>query len=115
MKNLGFILAGIAMFVLVLKIYSQSKPVKMSELLIKNPGVVIDVRTIDEWNSGHYKNALHLDWLNGDLKKECANFDKSKTYYLYCAAGGRSGQATEYMKSLGFRNVVNLGGYSNLK
>lgn len=115
MKKMGYLLAVFVLFIIVLKIYAQSKPVKMSELLAKNPGVVIDVRTNDEWNGGHYKDALHYDWLSGDFKRASLKFDKEKTYYLYCASGGRSGQATEYLKSMGFKNVVNLGGYSNLK
>lgn len=94
---------------------AQGKPVNVQELLEKKPGILIDVRTVEEWNSGHHKLARHLDWTNGDFKKAASAFDKNKTYYLYCAAGGRSGQATEYLKSQGFKNVVNLGGYSNLK
>lgn len=94
---------------------AQSKPVNVQELLNKNPGILIDVRTVGEWNSGHHELAQHIDWTNGDFKKASSKFDKNKTYYLYCAAGGRSGQAAEYLKSQGFKNVVNLGGYANLK
>ncbi|MCC6816127.1 MAG: rhodanese-like domain-containing protein [Saprospiraceae bacterium] len=112
---MGYFIAAIILLALVVKIYSQNKPVKMKELLSKEPGVVIDVRTNEEWNSGHYSDAIHLDWSNGDFKKASTNLDKNKTYYLYCAAGGRSSQATEYLKSMGFKKVVNLGGYSNLK
>lgn len=115
MKSIAYVITAFILLTVILKIYSQSKPVKMTELLTKSPGIVIDVRTNSEWNSGHYKDAIHLDWNNGDFKKESIKFDKNKTYYLYCAAGGRSGQATEYLKSMGFKNVVNLGGYSNLR
>ncbi|MBK7809855.1 MAG: rhodanese-like domain-containing protein [Saprospiraceae bacterium] len=95
--------------------YAQDKTVNVKELMDKKPGILIDVRTVAEWNSGHHKLAKHHDWTNGDFEKASMNFDKNKTYYLYCAAGGRSGQATEFLKSKGFKNVVNLGGYSNLK
>lgn len=93
----------------------QSKPVDVKALMDKKPGILIDVRTLQEWNSGHHKLAIHHDWNSGEFKKASAKFDKNKTYYLYCAAGGRSGQATEYLKSQGFKNVVNLGGYSDIK
>jgi rhodanese-related sulfurtransferase len=40
--------------------------------------------------------------------------DKSKNYYVYCKAGGRSLQACQIMSQLGFENTYNLiGGYSN--
>ena len=101
--------------VIFIKLFAQNKPVNVSELLVKAPGVVIDVRTNEEWNKGHRNEALHYDWNSGDFQRECIKFDKTKTYYLYCAAGVRAEKAKEYMKSMGFKNVVNLGGYSNLK
>jgi len=95
--------------------FAQFKTVNVKELMDKKPGILIDVRSIEEWNSGHHKLAKHHDWINGDFEKASVNFDKNKTYYLYCRSGGRSGQATEYLKNKGFKNVVNLGGFSNLK
>jgi phage shock protein E len=115
MKSFIFILLSLMLLGLVYKGFAQGKPVKVAELLAKSPSVLIDVRSNDEWNSGHRPEALHYDWENGDFQRACINFDKSKTYYLYCAAGVRAGKATDYMKSMGFKNVVNLGGYNNLK
>lgn len=103
------------LFVVVIKIFGQGKPILVSELLAKAPGIIIDVRSNEEWNSGHFDSAFHYDWSSGDFQRECIKFDKSKTYYLYCASGVRSGKAADYMKSMGFKNVMNLGGYSNLK
>lgn len=81
----------------------------------KEPGTIVDVRTLDEWNSGHHPKALHADWLSDDFKKKSASWDKSKSYYLHCAAGGRSGEAVQYLKSKGFKKVYNLGGYDRVK
>jgi phage shock protein E len=95
---------------------SAQGPIKdVQAQLIKEPGQVVDVRTLEEWNSGHYHKAIHADWLNGDFQKQAAKWDKSKTYYLHCAAGGRSGNAAEYLKSQGFKHVYNLGGYDRVK
>lgn len=81
----------------------------------KQPGTIVDVRTLDEWNTGHHPKAIHADWLSDDFRKKSAGWDKSKTYYLHCAAGGRSGEAVEYLKKNGFKNVYNLGGYDRVK
>lgn len=39
-------------------------------------------------------------------------FDKSKTFYLICGAGGMAALAGKTMKEMGFENVVNIGGFS---
>ena len=39
-------------------------------------------------------------------------FDKSKTYYLVCGAGGMAALAGKTMKDMGFENVINIGGFS---
>jgi phage shock protein E len=81
----------------------------------QDPGVVVDVRTRQEWNQGHHAKAIHADWTSGDLKRQAAGWDKNKTYYLYCAVGGRSAQAVKYLSDRGFRKVYNLGGYDRVK
>ena len=40
-------------------------------------------------------------------------FDKSKTFYLICGAGGMAALAGKTMKDMGFENVVNIGGFSD--
>lgn len=51
---------------------------------------------------------------SGEFEEKLDSLDKSKTYYLYCASGNRSGKAAEIMKENGFENVHNLGGYNDL-
>lgn len=81
----------------------------------KEPGTIVDVRTLDEWNSGHHPKAIHADWLSDDFRKKSAGWDKNKTYYLHCAGGGRSGDAVEFLRKNGFKKVYNLGGYDSVK
>jgi len=71
--------------------------------------VIIDLRTDDEIKSkGFIKGAVQLDFLAKDAEQKIDKLDKSKTYYVYCAAGGRSGEAAEYMEKHGFKRVFNL-------
>lgn len=83
--------------------------------LKKEPGIIVDVRTPEEWKSGHHSKAMHADWLSDDFRKKSASWDKNKTYYLHCAAGGRSSEAVEYLRKNGFKKVYNLGGYDRIK
>lgn len=71
--------------------------------------IVIDVRTADEYQETHVKDTLNIDIRDPDFKSKVAKLDKTKTYKLYCRSGNRSGQAEAIMKSLGFKDVENIG------
>lgn len=73
--------------------------------------VILDVRTQDEWDEGYIPNAIHIDIYKGQgFIYEVDQLDKSKNFYVYCKAGGRSGQACQIMNQLGFENTFNLVG-----
>ena len=82
----------------------------------KNPGPynqaimdLIDLRTDDELkNKGFIKGAAQIDFLSKDAEGVIAKLDKKKTYLVYCAGGGRSGDCAELMQKMGFSHVVNL-------
>lgn len=74
----------------------------------QHDGVVLDVRTAEEWKTGYIRGAINIDYRSKDFEKRIAKLDKSKTYYVYCEVGGRSAQAATYMKSQGFCRVVVL-------
>lgn len=69
---------------------------------------VLDVRTADEFKSGHIPGAVNLDVLDDSFEKKVAALDKSKTYLVHCAAGRRSANAADEMKKLGFKSVIDL-------
>jgi len=74
-------------------------------------GVILDVRTEEEWEDGIIPNAVHNDIYKGQgFVYRLDEFDKTKNFYVYCKAGGRSAQACAIMKELGFANVFNLEG-----
>ena len=74
-------------------------------------GVILDVRTEDEFNGGHIPGALNIDIYKGQgFIYQVDELDKDKTYFVYCLAGGRSAQACGIMKQLGFEKVYNLVG-----
>jgi rhodanese-related sulfurtransferase len=76
--------------------------------------VVLDVRTQEEIELGVIPNAIHIDIYKGQgFIYEVDKLDKTKNYYVYCKAGGRSAQACAVMNQLGFENTYNLvGGFS---
>ena len=72
--------------------------------------VVLDVRTAEEYADGHMQGAINLDIRGGKFAETLAGMDKSKTYLVHCAVGGRSAKACGQMDSLKFEKVLNLSG-----
>ena len=78
---------------------------------IKN-GILVDVRTPEEFKKGHLENSINIDWFATDFAKKFEGIEKDKIIYVYCKKGGRSSKAQEKLLALGFKNVVDLeGGY----
>ena len=73
--------------------------------------VIIDVRTIDEYKSGHIENSLNIEWEAIDEINEF--IAKDEKIYLYCRSGNRSGKAQNILINIGYKDVTNLGGINN--
>lgn len=73
-------------------------------------GLILDLRTEEEFLLGHIKGATLIDFYKDSFQEELSRLDKEKTYYIYCRSGGRSGRALNMMKKLGFTSVYNLDG-----
>lgn len=78
--------------------------------LAKGGVQLVDVRTPQEWNTGHIQGALHIDWFSDDFKSRIGELDKKKPVRLYCAAGGRSEDARNMLREMGFKEVLDLDG-----
>jgi len=84
--------------------------VEFDKLRQQTNSVVLDVRTPKEFTAGHIPGAVNIDWNGADFQKKVSALDKSKTYLVQCAVGGRSAKAAEKMMTLQFTNVYNLEG-----
>ncbi len=73
-----------------------------------NPPLVIDVREPNEHRFCRIEGA-QLKSL-GDIMDWAQELDKEAEIVLQCHSGMRSGQATAYLRSLGFQHVANLRG-----
>ena len=71
--------------------------------------ILLDVRTPDEFNSGKIPGAININVMDSSFIEEISSLDKSKTYFIYCLSGGRSGRACAIMANQGF-DVYNLAG-----
>ncbi len=78
---------------------------------------IVDVRSPAEYASGHINNALNVpvDQLAQRLSKQQCQLDKSDRVIVYCASGGRSSVAQGLLQRAGYRDVINAGGYHQLR
>jgi phage shock protein E len=76
---------------------------------------IIDVRSKQEFDSGHFSTAVNIphDQIANRIK-EIEPF-KQKKIVVYCASGNRSAMAMNILKQKGFADVVNAGGYSSIQ
>ncbi|GEL76752.1 rhodanese-like domain-containing protein [Tenuibacillus multivorans] len=68
---------------------------------------LIDVREVDEVETGKIPGAVNIPL--GLLEFRDNELDKSHEYIMVCRSGGRSGKATKYLESKGFK-VMNMAG-----
>lgn len=75
---------------------------------------ILDVRTAEEFKTGHIKNALQADWKDPSQFMDRVQYvDKNRPVYIYCLVGGRSAAAAEWMRANGYSNVIELKGGIN--
>jgi rhodanese-related sulfurtransferase len=81
--------------------------------LIKNGAIILDVRSKGEYQGGHIKGSINIsvDNLSNNLNK----LKKDKPIITCCASGMRSATAKSILKSNGFTNVHNGGGWMSLQ
>ena len=81
--------------------------------LMGRGATIIDVRTTGEYQSGHVKGSVNIPLNN--LFNNLSKFKKDKPIIICCASGTRSGSAKSMLKSHGFQEVYNGGGWMNLR
>lgn len=68
---------------------------------------LIDVREVDEVAAGKIPGAVNIPL--GLLEFRMNELDKSKDYIMVCRSGARSGRATQFLESYGYK-VTNMTG-----
>ncbi len=93
-----------------MKTYEQISPQEAKKRMDNEDDVIIlDVRTQEEYDSGHIKNAVCLP--NEDILSEPDILpDKGQQILVYCRSGNRSKQAAQKLADMGYENVLEFGG-----
>ena len=109
--TLTFAAAAIAALSLVLTACSPSTSADSGGATtpVSADAIILDVRTAEEYASGHLEGAELLDFNSGAVAAAIPSLDPEAEYLVYCRSGNRSGQAIALMEQAGFTNVTNLG------
>jgi phage shock protein E len=82
---------------------------------IRSGAQLLDVRTPEEFAAGHLPGARNLPY--DQVRSRVAELgpDRDARIVVYCRSGRRSGLARDALRELGFRQVLNGGGYDALQ
>ena len=88
--------------------------IKCDELrqLVDNGGQLIDVRSKLEYSRGALESAVNIPVEH--IPHNTDALDRNKPVMLYCVSGMRARVVKQFLESLGFNDVHNLGGISQL-
>lgn len=79
------------------------------------PAVIIDVRTADEFASGHVEGALNIPYEQiGQGIQSVKGLSKDSPVLVYCRSGRRSAIARATLEKQGFKNILDGGGIDSL-
>ena len=91
--------------------YTQITQEEAQEMMqLDDMHVIIDVRTQEEFNSGHIPGAICIpnETIGTDSPEELP--DKDQVLLIYCRSGNRSKDASQKLADMGYTNVYEFGG-----
>ena len=91
-----------------------TQPGALSQKNAKAQGIWIDVRTPEEFRTGHLQGAINIPVQNIRAAITAASPDKNAPLHLYCRSGRRAELALQELKAMGYTNITNHGGYQEL-
>jgi len=90
-------------------IYHKISAEEAKEMMDTQEVIIVDVRTLEEYNSGYIENAILIP--NESINGAPAELpDKDAIILIYCRSGNRSKQASDKLVALGYTNIYDFGG-----
>ena len=84
------------------------------KVLAQQPGtIIVDVRTVEEFDAGHIPQSINIPL--HEIEESVEYLEGYKNIIFICRSGNRSGQATTLFKELGFEHVYNGGGWEEFQ
>lgn len=89
---------------------SRISPEQAMEIMADNSVIILDVRELHEFNTGHIPDAVSLPI--GEISDAVERMipDKGQIILVYCRSGARSADAAAMLAEMGYYNVFDIGG-----
>ena len=90
--------------------YKEVPPEEFQTFVQDTNNILIDVRTVSEYQKSHIEGAINISYFGGHFKEklEVLRLDTSKTVLIYCETQHRSLFVAKKIYQLGFHNIVDL-------
>jgi phage shock protein E len=85
-------------------------PAQAKKLVAEKKVEILDIRTPGEFKSGRIAGAKNIDFQAPDFEQRIEGLDKSKSYLVHCASGGRSTHSLVLFKKHQFQSIYHLDG-----
>lgn len=72
--------------------------------------VLLDVRTAEEFATGHIDGAINIDFYSPDFNAQLSALDPGQPYLIYCDSGNRSGQTFQALAAAAWPEIYDLEG-----
>ncbi len=73
------------------------------DLIEKNTVLLMDVRTSNEYDLMHIKNAINIPV--NEIEQKILQVEQDKPLMVYCSSGARSKTAIQILNNLGYNNI----------
>ncbi len=113
-----FIIIVLIVLLLIITLISNSKTSviqmpksdEIKEIINNKDVTIIDVRTKQEYENSHIKNAINIPY---DEIQDKVKYNKDKAIAVYCKTGIRSHEAAVTLEKMGYKTIYDLGGIEN--
>lgn len=99
--------------------FIQLTPIQSAQKILSGV-LIVDVRTIEEWNEGHFENAVHIplstlpEMSSSHPMLNQAKLD-GREILIHCKTGPRAERACMFLSASGFPKLLWGAGFESIK
>lgn len=90
--------------------YKKITSDEAKNIMLTEKPIVVDVRSLEEYNEGHIPNAISVPLETIENEAEIKLKNKDDLILVYCRSGRRSREAALRLIEKGYTNVIDFGG-----
>ena len=90
--------------------YKKITSDEAKNIMLTEKPIVVDVRSLEEYNEGHIPNAISIPLETIENEAEAKLKNKDDLILVYCRSGRRSREAALRLIEKGYTNVIDFGG-----